>query len=160
MVLAGGLSGLVIGIALTYVTVIVPRSLELDRFTGQSGLALPMERLIRGEAEPVISWTIEDEPIAAPVYRGKRPSRHVRARAVVPIEEQEAVLALIAQRIQSSISTSGYLSHVGSSSTREGVALYWHQEIGYVVSNSSGMAYLIGVAEGENLVLLIVFDEN
>lgn len=159
---AAGVLGVLLGIALTYGTVVVPRSSELRRLRPLTSAVrqLDLPGVIKaGHVTP--SWVIQEDNLDASGYgAGQMHGRVVRGRATVPVESQEAALAVIAQQLQAQLTVGGYISRLDSESDRTGDGLYWRQTIGFEGPNRGGAAVVIGLGEGERLVVLIMIDER
>jgi hypothetical protein len=96
--------GLAAGVALTYLTVIIPRSAELDRARNSSPLIenLDLKRLL-DQADPTVSWGVDiSEESAALGPSGEPISRYriLSASATIPAGQQipkaEAIKSAIA----------------------------------------------------------------
>lgn len=161
LLIAGGV-GVVLGLALMYGTVIVPRSVELRRTVRATGLARTLDLTgLFAETGEGVKWDTREEDVGGYVYGGMIRGRVIRARGTVPAAEQQAELALIGQRLQSALNTvGGGINRLDASSDVVDGQLYWRQSFGYLTGSLSGTAHLIAVGEGDRLVVVVVFDEK
>lgn len=156
------LSGMVGGVALTYLTLIVPRSIELQRVRPMSSMMMKLnvEQIVRG-AFATESWefTMDDLNASSGAWSGSA-GRVVRARAQVPSAQQEVALSAMTAGIQTRLGPSGYITSVSSDSSRGDGDLYWRNSMNYLIGTHVGEVEVIGLGQGDRLVVLILIHER
>jgi hypothetical protein len=157
--------GLVLGVLITFVSVIIPRSAELKRPRPLTALVrtLDMGRLIRQSTDSTINWEILEDPVrSGPSYNSLVPeySILVRGRAELPSATHEVILGRIYAQLNASLTGGAYISWSNSSTERKGESLFWEQAFTYVAGNQTGRVDLVGLGQGDHLVVMIIASER
>jgi hypothetical protein len=160
--------GLAGGVALTYLTVILPRSAELARIQNSSGFMFKLDlRSLVASANPTLSWSFEEVKNEAPYVSGvggpRIWSRMCTASATVPAAEQKAQVDLIRGILMGEVTSapaSSGIQSISGSSSQEGGDLTQSDSFTYMVQGRNGSMTMHAWGTGDKLRVFVIVQEQ
>jgi hypothetical protein len=160
--------GLVFGVALTYLTVILPRSAELGRIQGSSTFMeyLDLKALV-ASANPSLTWSFEETknegPFSSSLGRPRIWGRQCTAWATVPAAEQKTQVDLIKGVLMGNVASaraSTGIQSISGSSSQQAEAHTQTDSFSYSIEGRNGSMTMHAWGVGDKLRVFVVVQEQ
>jgi hypothetical protein len=157
--------GLLLGVVLTFTTVIGPRSAELQRQRSSSTFLKSFSLIpLLEQTEPRYAWRVESRLLEAP-YRisGQDPfvgGKFEFATAQVPFAEQDQFLANLQPRLVASVMAPAYINSNQSNQETTADKRKRSESLGYTAGDRMGVIHMEARGKGDDLTIVVVVQER